>query len=135
MRKPVANGYITSPYGARVLNGVKQFHPGIDIGCKQKDTLIQAAYSGVIYQAGYSKTFGNRVWVRNDNGLYAVYAHMKSINSRLKQGDKIEEGEIIGIMGNTGLSFGVHLHFELREKPFAGAKSIEPIEISKLYEL
>lgn len=135
--KPVKNGRITSGFGYRVIKLlgkiVRQFHPGIDIGSDQKDALIQCAYSGVVYKSGFSKSFGNRIWIRNDIGDYSVYAHLKLINDRIKEGSRVEEGEILGIMGNTGMSLATHLHFEIREKPVLGAVSYEPTEIINLY--
>ncbi len=154
--KPVKNGKISSAYGMRILAGRKEFHNGIDIISPDKNPPVFAAYSGIIHQVGWSKTFGNRVWVKCENGLYAVYPHLMVINENIFPGQKILETDLIGIMGNTGLvlykgqliinqcdkngkypvplPYGCHLHFELRESPVLGAKSICPTEIIKLYE-
>jgi murein DD-endopeptidase MepM/ murein hydrolase activator NlpD len=138
MKKPIIDGYIVSGFGFRMIKWfgkmINQFHPGLDISTKNSNPLVFAAYSGIIYQLGYSTSFGNRIWIKNDVGYYAVYAHLKEINSNLVPGSKIKEGDYLGIMGNTGMSFGRHLHFELREAPYAGAKSIHPIEIENLYK-
>lgn len=129
---PVKGGYITSGYGNRVINGKIEFHPGIDIGSKSSKAIIQAAYPGIVSAAGWSDSFGNRVWVKYNENCFVVYAHMSEINKELKPGVKVFEKDYIGIMGNTGHSFGKHLHFELRTKPDMTGKSINPIEIINL---
>lgn len=133
-RKPVYGGYITSGYGKRILDKVEEFHPGIDIGSKSSRPIVQAAYSGTVVKSGFSETFGNRVWVKMDFGYHAVYAHLESINPLIKEGNRIFEGDMIGIMGNTGKSKGRHLHFELRKEPVVGSESIKPVQIIALYE-
>lgn len=64
--------------------------------------------------AGGPKIYGNYVKIRHSNGMYTFYAHLKSVAVKLNQ--KVEKGEVIGYMGNTGYSFGAHLHFEVRNE-------------------
>jgi murein DD-endopeptidase MepM/ murein hydrolase activator NlpD len=134
MTKPVNDGYITSPYGNRIRNGKTEFHPGLDIGSKEVNATIKAYKAGTIATYGYSSTFGYRAWIKHDDGIYCVYAHMSSLAPHLKVGDRIEEGTNLGIMGNTGLSAGIHLHIELRTTPDISGKSIDPAEIANLYK-
>jgi len=129
---PVFNGRITSGYGYRKLNGKLQFHGGIDIAQDSSKPIVIAAYSGIIVACGWSDSFGNRVWVKYNENVYVVYAHLAFINPELKEGAKVFEKDFIGIMGNTGHSFGKHLHFELRTRPDMTGKSINPIEITNL---
>lgn len=129
---PVFNGRITSGYGNRILDGKKQFHGGIDIVQDSSKPIVIAAYPGTVIACGWSDTFGNRVWVEYNKNIFVVYAHLDSINPELKIGTKVFEKDFIGIMGNTGLSQGKHLHFELRTQPDMTGKSINPIEITNL---
>lgn len=131
--KPVKDGYITSKFGYRTLAGKREFHPGIDIGSKEKKPQVFAAYKGMVTAHGFSETFGNRVWVKIDENKYIVYAHLDEINQEITTGEEIEEGYFIGIMGNTGKSMGKHLHFEIRTTMDLTGDSIDPKEIYNLY--
>lgn len=134
---PVIDGYITSKYGDRILNEKKEFHPGIDIGSAEEFPIVYSVFKSKVSVVGVSSTFGNRVWCTilegPHKGLSVVYAHLHSIDKKIKVGLEIEPGEIIGIMGNTGHSFGKHLHFEIRPEPSKPGNSVNPIEVSKLY--
>jgi murein DD-endopeptidase MepM/ murein hydrolase activator NlpD len=137
MRKPIEDGYITSGYGNRVINGVTQFHPGLDISTKNEVPQIVSVFKCKVTTCGFSNSFGNRVWAKilegDYVGLYVAYAHMKSIEEGIEVGDILEEGDKIGIMGNTGWSEGAHLHFELRTLPNMNGISKNPTEIHDLY--
>lgn len=120
MTQPIVSGYITSDYGYRVLNGKKEFHPGLDISSLQASAPVYCAIGGKIIAIGWSNpedkkaSFGLRVWVKVNESLYIVYGHLALIDSDLKKGMELHEGNQIGIMGSTGKSFGVHLHIEAR---------------------
>ena len=73
---------------------------------------IYAADNGTVVQAGYSESYGNHVIINHNNGFWTLYAHMNTLNVR--SGEVVEKGRVIGGMGTTGFSTGVHLHFELR---------------------
>lgn len=62
-----------------------------------------------------SHIYGNYVKIRHNNGMYTLYAHLKYGSVTVKVGDKVTRGQTIGYMGNTGHSFGAHLHFEVRD--------------------
>jgi murein DD-endopeptidase MepM/ murein hydrolase activator NlpD len=132
-QKPVKDGYITSEYGPRELNGKKEFHPGLDIGSKSDQPGIYCAISGTVVASGWSDSFGNRVWICCGSNLYVVYGHMAKINDDIKIGLKINEGNPIGIMGSTGHSFGRHLHYEHRTLLNIKGSHINPEIIRKLY--
>lgn len=141
--RPVQNGYITSGYGFRILNGVQENHRGIDIGTKTIDENVLCTKGGLIAHIDktpvYNKetgagSFGNVVYIQMQDGWYAIYPHLKSIHSDLRIGSKINEGDVIGIIGNTGFSFGVHLHYEERDNMSRKSKSREPIDIIELYK-
>ncbi|GLV64821.1 peptidase M24 [Bacillus mycoides] len=91
----------------------EQMHYGIDIAA-QGNISIQAAAAGKVVKSYYSASYGNVVFVAHQiNGkLYTtVYAHMK--DRAVQVGDQVRAGQLIGHMGNTGHSYGQHLHFEL----------------------
>lgn len=103
---PAQGGYISSEKGPRW----GREHKGIDIA--QPDGFnILAADHGVVKAAGADGTFGNRVIIDHGNGYETIYAHLESID--VKVGDKALQGTKIGLMGTTGRSTGIHLHFEI----------------------
>ncbi|MHA6260962.1 peptidoglycan DD-metalloendopeptidase family protein [Sporosarcina sp. CAU 1771] len=105
---PAVGGYISSKMGPRWGRS----HNGIDIA-RPSDRTIKASDNGVVTSAGYSGGFGNRVVITHNNGYETLYAHMSSINVRV--GQTVAQGAKIGVMGSTGHSTGVHLHFEVRK--------------------
>ena len=103
---PAEGGYISSEKGPRW----GRQHKGIDIA--QPDGFdIKAADHGIVKAAGADGTFGNRVIIDHQNGYETIYAHLDSID--VKAGQKISRGTKLGVMGTTGRSTGVHLHFEI----------------------
>lgn len=120
---------ISSTYGTRKLNGKTSSHLGIDISGGSSPDII-ASYDGIVYSVvnkkGNSKSpdYGTHVILQhNYNGetLYTIYGHMKynSIPSNITKGAKVTAGTKIGIMGDTGYSFGTHLHFEMRKGSYS----------------
>lgn len=101
-------GIVTSRYGFRSGRN----HNGIDLDLDVGDTVC-AAWSGKIRYAKYNEGgFGNLVVVRHHNGLETFYAHLSKLLVFPDQ--EVKAGEPIGLGGNTGRSFGAHLHFEVR---------------------
>lgn len=135
--KPIKDGYISSGYGWRTdpFNpGKKQFHPGIDVSCKEVKPLVCTPLAGVVVVTGFSKTFGNRVWIKLDNGLFMVLAHLDSIELNIRVGLRLKPGDFVGIMGNTGLSKAPHCHIEIRANPYKPGNSLEPTEIINTFK-
>lgn len=85
-------------------------HKGIDIAGPSNRT-IKAADNGVVVSAGRDGTYGNKVVVNHNNGMKTIYAHLSSIS--VKVGQTVEKGSKLGVMGSTGRSTGIHLHFEV----------------------
>lgn len=115
-----AAGTFTSGFGNRSLGN----HFGVDIAKRGSGVPIYAAASGTVYNAHYSSSYGNVVFItHNINGqtYQTVYAHMSSI--KVHTGQRVEQGQIIGTMGNTGQSYGQHLHFEIHKGLWNNAKS------------
>jgi murein DD-endopeptidase MepM/ murein hydrolase activator NlpD len=101
-------GQVTSKFGWRRY----RYHYGMDINLNTGDTVL-AAFDGVVRFAEYNKGgFGNVVVIRHINGIETLYAHLSKILVDTNQ--IIKSGEIIGLGGNTGHSYGSHLHFETR---------------------
>lgn len=100
-------GRITSDFGVRK----NKFHYGIDIDLETGDK-VDAAFDGKVRIAKRSATYGNVIVIRHNNGLETYYAHLSQIN--VKVGDEVYAGQAIGLGGNTGRSYGSHLHFEVR---------------------
>ena len=101
-------------FGWRILNGQPNFHKGVDItGTAKKD--IYAIQSGKVIEAqkGYNGGFGNVVKIDHGNGYVSIYAHLSKILT--KKGATVEKGQLIGMMGNTGLSYGTHLHLGVQK--------------------
>ncbi len=105
-------GWITSGFGSRgsPFTSRREFHKGIDIKAKT-GTPIQAPAKGVVTTAGWQGAYGNMVVVNHGNGITTRYAHMQKL--ALKQGDKVNRGDLIGYVGSTGRSTGSHLHYEV----------------------
>jgi len=108
-------GHYASSFGPRVhpvTGEVGKMHNGIDIG-NDRWTPIFASADGVVEIAKLSPSFGNYVLLDHSNGLKTVYAHMQMYV--VKPGEFVRRYQLIGYMGNTGLSVGPHLHYEVWE--------------------
>ncbi len=122
---PIGNPYegkITSDFGYRrnpFTGRTSEYHSGVDIRGKMRDT-VRATANGVVAFAGYNKGYGNFVIIQHEKELQTVYGHLHSIS--VKRGEKIESGQMIGKLGNTGRSTGAHLHYEMRKN----GKKIDP---------
>jgi murein DD-endopeptidase MepM/ murein hydrolase activator NlpD len=109
-------GRLNSPYGIRK----GQQHHGLDLQLHTGDRVF-AAFDGIVRYAKYNRSgFGNCIVIRHFNGLETVYAHLSKIEVPVNS--LVCSGEPIGRGGNTGRSYGSHLHFEIRFKDF----SIDP---------
>jgi len=118
-----AYGVFTTEFGYDVLNGTSRYHYGMDIAAA-RGTSIVAAADGYVTNASYSSSYGNWVIIThsiNGQTFTTVYAHMDSLS--VSHGQYVEKGQYLGGMGNTGYSFGNHLHFELHEGNWNNAKS------------
>lgn len=105
---------ITQEYKGTAHNGIDIVNQGYTLG------YITAHSDGVVVGCrnncnGFEKgSYGNYVKIKHDNGYYTLYGHMAYNTVRVSVGQRVSKGEILGYMGNTGYSFGGHLHFEVR---------------------
>jgi len=122
---PVASGF-GWPADAHSLsgNGYGPGHLGIDITA-DTGANVYAAGAGIVTQAqgGYNYGYGNVVQIDHGNGYVTVYAHLSQINVSVCQA--VGQGAVVGYSGNTGNSFGAHLHFEIR----VGGTNINPYDM------
>ena len=104
-----ADGHMTSNFGRR---GSRRYHYGIDIKAQTGDT-IYAAFDGKIRVKQFERRgYGYYLVIRHVNGLETVYGHLSKF--LVEENDFVRSGQAIGLAGNTGRSFGSHLHFETR---------------------
>ena len=104
-------GTLTSYYGYRNISVGSSYHQGLDIAAFT-GTEIYAADGGTVIFSGTYGGYGLMLKVEHDNGDVTYYAHCSKLLK--KSGDTVKQGELIAYMGNTGVSTGSHLHFELR---------------------
>ena len=125
---PIENKGTTGRFGWRThpIVKTKEFHTGIDLRAK-RNTKIYAPADGVINFAGFHKKSGYGVMIILDHnyGFRTLYGHMKKV--AVKKGTVVRKGDLIGYTGNTGLSSGPHLHYEIRHLQVA----IQPINFIK----
>jgi len=108
-------GYVTSPYGYRPR--FRRMHKGIDLKANTGDT-IYAAFDGKVRLTKYERRgYGYYVVLRHPNDLETVYGHLSKF--LVKPNEQVKAGQPIALAGNTGRSFGSHLHFETRFMGYA----------------
>lgn len=106
--RPIVGGYISSWFGYRSLG---DFHTGLDYAGLPLNTPALAADNGTVINAGYKGTGGNMVYIDHGNGYETRYAHCNVIYVQINQ--PVLQGEPVCGIGDTGLAYGVHLHFEV----------------------
>ncbi|MEO1909827.1 MAG: M23 family metallopeptidase [Paracoccus sp. (in: a-proteobacteria)] len=118
---PVRDSFrYTSGFGRRW----GRMHEGIDMA-GPVGTPIYATGDGVVIQAGRASGYGNLIKIQHELGTETRYGHLNRI--RVKVGDKVSQGDLIGDMGNTGRSTGPHLHYEVRMK----GRAVDPMSFIK----
>ncbi|MCK5005581.1 MAG: TonB family protein, partial [Candidatus Aminicenantes bacterium] len=105
-----ARGYLTWVFGERVDKKTKKkfFHKGVDIAAKEKSKIIAPA-NGIVTFAASKGKHGNLIIIDHQNNYISKYAHLYSM--KVKAGDKVKKGDVIGLVGSTGQSNGSHLHW------------------------
>lgn len=107
------NTHISMAFGPNLhpTKGYWYIHKGLDFSTWRQGDPILATASGQVVTVTYDNSFGNYVIIKHNHGMYTRYAHMSTV--RVKKGQLVEQGQIIGNIGNTGISTGPHLHYEV----------------------
>jgi murein DD-endopeptidase MepM/ murein hydrolase activator NlpD len=124
LRKPVPTGKLRSGFGRRrhpILRYYKM-HWGVDWAAK-RGTPILAAGNGTIEKAGWAGGYGRQTIIRHANGYKTSYNHQSKI--KVKKGQRVRQGQVIGSIGSTGQSTGPHLHYEV----IVNGKKVNPLKI------
>lgn len=120
--KPISGGRLTSRFGRRTspTRGASSNHQGVDWGLPTGSTVV-AASGGTVTKAGWGGGYGYVIYIRHPGGVETRYAHLSKI--LVSAGSTVKQGQKIARSGNTGVSTGPHLHFELR----MGGSAVNPL--------
>lgn len=123
---PIKNAYISSYYGYRrdPFHGRVSMHRGLDFAGEWYGKIYSAA-PGKVVKAWRNGAYGLTIDIEHANGFMTRYAHLKKM--KVKKGDAVKRGQIIGYQGNTGRSTGQHLHYEIHKD----GKAINPLPFIK----
>jgi murein DD-endopeptidase MepM/ murein hydrolase activator NlpD len=110
----VVDGVQSSGFGARrdPISGEHKHHHGVDIAAERGEP-VKAASAGTVIRAEASGNYGNLVVVDHGDGVETRYAHLEEI--KVQPGDRLEAGQALGTVGDSGRATGTHLHFEVRK--------------------
>ena len=114
MKTPINGARLSSSFGLRKhpILGYNKLHQGTDFAAPT-GTSIMASGSGVILRAQKYKGYGNYVSIKHNSTYITAYGHMSKYGKNIKKGVRINQGQIIGYVGSTGMSTGPHLHYEV----------------------
>ncbi len=114
---------ITSYFGNRdqPTEGASTNHKGIDIGAPTGTNIVASA-GGTVIISTYATAAGNYIMISHGNGMYTVYMHCSKLIAKV--GDTVSQGEVIALVGSTGVSTGPHLHFGIME----GSQYVDPLD-------
>ncbi len=119
-----AHGWLSSGMGPRrdPMNGNADFHPGLDI-VGDKGEPVYATAAGRVVHAGYQGAYGNLIVIDHGFGLETRYGHLSRYS--VKQGARVNRGDVIGSIGATGRATGTHLHYEIH----ANGRLLNPLQL------
>ncbi|MDM7943246.1 MAG: peptidoglycan DD-metalloendopeptidase family protein [Hydrogenophaga sp.] len=134
LSSPLEFSRVSSGYGMRFhpISGTRKAHLGVDYAAPT-GTPVRTVGDGVVEFAGVQRGYGNVIYIRHRSNQTTVYAHLSRIGVR--NGQRVDQGDLIGAVGSTGASTGPHLHFEFRDNgvhkdPLAVARQSESIPIN-----
>jgi murein DD-endopeptidase MepM/ murein hydrolase activator NlpD len=115
-------GHISMAFGQNVhpIYGTWYIHKGIDFSTYRIGDPIVATANGQVVTVGYTQDFGNYVIIQHKHGIYTRYAHMNTVIVR--KGQQVTQHQVIGTIGNSGLTTGPHLHYEVH----VGSDVVDP---------
>ena len=114
MKTPINGARLSSSFGIRKhpILGYNKLHQGTDFAART-GTPIMASGSGIILRAQKYKGYGNYVSIKHNTTYTTAYGHMSKYGRGIKKGVRVNQGQIIGYVGSTGMSTGPHLHYEV----------------------
>ncbi|MDO4189161.1 MAG: M23 family metallopeptidase [Lachnospiraceae bacterium] len=120
---PISGGRLSSQFGRRKApkKGASTYHKGVDFAVPT-GTAIRATSGGVVTRAGWGSGYGYCVYIRHPDGKESRYGHCSKV--LVKAGQTVKQGEKIALSGNTGVSTGPHLHFEI----LVGGSQVNPLK-------
>ncbi|WP_292215141.1 peptidoglycan DD-metalloendopeptidase family protein [Butyrivibrio sp.] len=120
--KPISGGRLTSGFGKRTspTKGASSYHKGVD-WATPVGTAVVASSSGVVTRAGWGSGYGYCVYIRHSDGRETRYGHLSKV--LVSVGQSVSQGQKIALSGNTGVSTGPHLHFEI----LIGGSQVNPL--------
>ncbi|MBQ7616085.1 MAG: M23 family metallopeptidase [Butyrivibrio sp.] len=120
--KPISGGRLTSGFGKRnrPTKGASSYHKGVD-WATPVGTSVVASSSGVVTRAGWGSGYGYCVYIRHADGRETRYGHLSKV--LVRTGQSVNQGQRIALSGNTGVSTGPHLHFEI----LIGGSQVNPL--------
>ncbi len=115
-------GHVSQSFGQNRHPFSRQWyiHKGIDLSTYRSGDPVIATASGQVIMSDYDPAFGNYILLRHKHGFYTRYAHL--LSQTVKRGDYVNQGDTIGHVGNTGISTGPHLHYEVH----IGSEVVDP---------
>ena len=110
--KPINGGRLTSNFGKRAApkKGASTYHKGVD-WATPTGTPVYASCGGTVAKAGWGSGYGYVVYINHEDGRQTRYGHLSKV--LVSAGQKVKQGDKIALSGNTGVSTGPHLHFEI----------------------
>ncbi|MFZ5366674.1 MAG: peptidoglycan DD-metalloendopeptidase family protein [Spirochaetota bacterium] len=118
-------GHVSMYFGQNEnpFTGQWYIHKGVDISTYRQGDPVVASADGQVVTVDYDiGGFGNYIIIKHKHGFYTRYAHLQSF--RVQKGQKVQQGQVIGYIGNTGLSTGPHLHYEVH----IGSDVVDPLK-------
>ncbi|WP_439499262.1 M23 family metallopeptidase [Bosea sp. (in: a-proteobacteria)] len=114
LRKPITDAEMRSGFGMRYhpVMRYSKMHTGVD-WANRIGTPILAAGNGTVIKADWASGYGRRIEIQHANGYVTTYSHQSGFAKGIAAGVKVRQGQVIGYLGNTGLSTGPHLHYEV----------------------
>jgi murein DD-endopeptidase MepM/ murein hydrolase activator NlpD len=126
LKKPLRYNYISSGFNRKrkhpIMGGIEP-HLGIDYAAPI-GTPVWAVADGIVIFCGWVEGFGKHVVIKHPNGYVSYYSHLSRFGPKIKEGKRVEQKQIIGYVGSTGLSTGPHLDFRLSKN----GKFINPLK-------
>ncbi len=126
VRKPVNSAIMRSGFGGRrhPILGYAKMHTGVDWSAPY-GTPIFAAGNGVVETAGWEGGYGKYIKIKHSNGYETAYGHMSAFAKGIEPGKRVRQGQVIGLVGSTGMSTGAHVHYEI----LVNGRFVDPMRV------